>query len=184
MDVQIKDNALYINDMHSLPNEIDYTNNDSVKGMATKAAQTADGFYKLIKSNCNTSDPDISSNAHLEMYLALAGLTCEIYMKSILYFENRHGGKKCKGHKLDELFAALPNNHINTIKRRITDIENELPSIGDAFEILRYDYELNHIKGQYLLLFDLMDELKKISDSYPKKTIAETRYASGALAIE
>ena len=86
--------TLVIDTVNFLPQEVDYTDNDSVKILATSAVYTADDFYDLVKQNCNTTDPDISHEAHLEMYLALSGLICEIYMKAIIYHENLHGANK------------------------------------------------------------------------------------------
>ena len=183
-DIKIKDGTMHINDAHPLPEEMDYTDDDNVEILATKALLTADGFYNLIKNNCNVTEPSISSNARLEMYLALSGLACEIYMKCIIYFEKKHRGKQCRGHKLDELFSLLPENHKNTIKQRIKEIEAILPEVGDAFESLRYDYELNHIQGNYLLLFDLMEDLHMISNGFPKRIIGEMRYVNGTVAFE
>ncbi len=71
-----------------LPQDVDYSDSDSVKKLATSAVHTADGFYGLVKQCCNTLDLDISSDSHPEMYLALSGLACEIYMKAIMDFEN------------------------------------------------------------------------------------------------
>ena len=171
-------------DASPLPKEMDYKDTNCVKILATKAANTAEGFYNLIKANCNTTDPNPSSDARLEMYLALAGLTCEIYMKSIIYFENRHGGEQCGGHNLSKLFDCMPDTHKETIKTKISDIEVVLPTIKGAFSELRYDYELNIIDGDYLLLFNLMEELKAISDSYPKIAVYKIGYAKEALALD
>ena len=77
--------TLVIDAVNFLPQDVDYTDSDSVKVLATSAVHTADGFYDLVKRNCNTSDPDISYDAHPEMYLALSSLACEIYMKAIIY---------------------------------------------------------------------------------------------------
>ncbi len=183
-DVERKGKSLNIKGAEPLPQEIDYNNDESVKIMATKAIKTADGLYSLIKNNCDTSNPGISSDDRLEMYLALTGLACEIYMKSIIYFENRHDGNKCRGHKLNDLFELMPDAHKDAIKERIKNIEIILPTVGDVFKALRYDYELNHIQGDYLILFDLMDELKIISDGYPRMTVGEIRYANEGLSIE
>lgn len=184
-DIDVIDGgALRINDAAPLPEEVDYNNDDIVNILATKAFQTAEGFYHLIKNNCNVVVPCVSSGARLEMYLALAGLACEIYMKSIVYFEKRHDGKQCRGHKLNELFYLLPDSHKEVIKKEVEDVEAILPSVGDAFESLRYDYELNRIHGNYLLLFDLMEVLRTMCDSYPKRIVGEMRYVNGTISFE
>lgn len=40
------------------------------------------------------------------------------------------------------------------------------------FETLRCDFELNHIKGDYLIVFRFMEELRTIAHTYPQKNLA------------
>jgi len=167
-----------------LPQDVDYTDNDSVKMLATSAVYTADGFYDLVKQNCNTSDPDISHDAHLEMYLALSGLACEIYMKAIIYHENLHCGKQARGHKLDELFTPLPVSVQGVVVSKINSITATLPKIKDMFTTLRYDFEQNHIQGDYLVVFSFMEELRMIAHTYPQKKAGVVKFANGNLAFE
>jgi hypothetical protein len=176
--------TLVIDEVNFLPQNVDYTDNDSVKMLATSAVYTADGFCDLVKQNCNTTDPDISHGAHLEMYLALAGLACEIYMKAIIYHENLHGGKQARGHKLDDLFGQLPSAMQGAISSKISNIAATLPAIKDMFTTLRYDFEQNQIKGDYLIVFELMEELKTIAYAYPQKKPGAVKYANGILAFE
>lgn len=176
--------TLVIDAVNFLPQNVDYTDNHSVKILATSAVHTADGFYELVKKNCKTSDPDISYGAHLEMYLALAGLSCEIYMKSIIYHENLHGGSQVRGHKLDDLFGQLPVATQGVISGKISNITAILPTIKDMFTTLRYDFEQNHIKGDYLVVFQLMEELRTIAHTYPQKKPGAVKYANGVLAFE
>lgn len=180
----MKGSALVIDSVNFLPQEVNYTDRDSVEMLATSAVNTADGFYDLVKQNCNTSDPDISRNAHLEMYLALSGLACEIYMKAIIYHENLHRGKQARGHKLDDLFSQLPNRIQRTVSNKINNISTTLPTIKDMFTTLRYDFEQNRIKGDYLVVFRFMEELRTIAHTYPQKEIGTVKYANGTLAFE
>jgi len=176
--------TLVIDAVNFLPQDIDYTDSDSVKVLATSAVHTADGFYDLVKRNCNTSDPGISYDAHLEMYLALSSLACEIYMKAIIYHENLHGGKQARGHKLDDLFSQLPVTVQGAISSKIKNIVAMLPTIKDMFTTLRYDFEQNHIRGDYLAVFDLMEELRTIAHTYPQKKPGAVKFANGTLAFE
>lgn len=176
--------TLVIDAVNFLPQDVDYTDNDSVKMLATSAVHTADGFYDLVKQNCNTSDPDISHDAHLEMYLALSGLACEIYMKAIIYHENLHGGKQARGHKLDELFTLLPVSVQGVVVSKINSITATLPAIKDMFTTLRYDFEQNHIRGDYLVVFRFMEELRTIAHTYPQKKAGAVKFANGTLAFE
>ena len=176
--------TLVIDSVNFLPQEVDYTDNDSVKMLATSAIYTADGFYDLVKQNCNTTDPDISHEAHLEMYLALSGLACEIYMKAIIYHENLHGGKQVRGHKLDDLFSQLPIGVQGAVSSKIDNIATTLPAIKDMFTTLRYDFEQNRIQGNYLVVFGFMEELRTIAHTYPQKKAGAVKFANGTLAIE
>ena len=176
--------TLVIDSVNFLPQEVDYTDNDSVKMLATSAIHTADGFYDLVKQNCNTTDPDISHEAHLEMYLALSGLACEIYMKAIIYHENLHGGKQVRGHKLDDLFSQLPIGVQGAVSSKIDNIATTLPAIKDMFTTLRYDFEQNRIQGNYLVVFGFMEELRTIAHTYPQKKAGAVKFANGTLAIE
>ena len=176
--------TLVIDSVNFLPQEVDYTDNDSVKMLATSAIHTADGFYDLVKQNCNTTDPDISHEAHLEMYLALSGLACEIYMKAIIYHENLHGGKQVRGHKLDDLFSQLPIGVQGAVSSKIDNIATTLPAIKDMFTTLRYDFEQNRIQGNYLVVFGFMEELRTIAHTYLQKKAGAVKFANGTLAIE
>lgn len=176
--------TLVIDAVNFLPQDVDYTDSDSVQMLATSAVHTADGFYDLVKRNCNTSNPDISYDAHLEMYLALSGLACEIYMKAIIYHENLHGGKQVRGHKLDEIFAQLPVGMQGAISSKIRSIATILPTIKDMFTTLRYDFEQNHIQGDYLAVFEFMEELRLIAHTYPQKKSGAVKFANGTLAFE
>ena len=180
----LEEGTLVIDAVNFLPQDIDYTDSDSVKVLATSAIHTADGFYDLVKRNCNISDPDISHDAHLEMYLALSGLACEIYMKAIIYHENLHGGKQARGHKLDELFIQLPALVQGVVNSKINNIVATLPTIKDMFTTLRYDFEQNHIQGDYLIVFKFMEELRTIAHTYPQKKPGAVKFANGTLAFE
>lgn len=177
-------NTVSVTTIGPFPKEVDYTDRDSVQISATNAVHTANGLYDLIKGACNPQNPNSLANEYVEMHYALAGLVCEIYMKSIIYNENLHNGKKFKGHKLDELFQTLPENTQEKIKETIPNIDIKLPLVGNVFETLRYDFELNSIQGEYPMVFELMEILRAISNGYPQKPICTVRFIQGATSIE
>ena len=166
------------------PKEADFSDNEFVKIIASNAVNTANGYYDLIKKNFSANKADLSPEAHIEMYLALAGLTCEIYLKSIIYNEFKHNGKKYIEHNLKNLFDKLPDIHKSRITNKIPNILEDLQTVSKVFEELRYDFELNHIDGNYFVLFDLMEELSVISNNYPEQSVSSLRYANGVLRIE
>ena len=167
-----------------LRESVDYADTTNVRVMASNAVHTANGLYELISKNCDTAKPSISKEDHLEIFLALAGLTCEIYMKSIIYNEFMHGDQKLKKHYLDELFEMLPDNIQTELSAKIPKLKEAVGEIKDIFIKLRYDFELNTFAGNYLVVFQLMEELKSISNRYPTETRSMLSYAAGIAIIE
>ena len=180
----LEGSTLVIDETNFLPQNIDYTDTNSVKMLATSAVHTADGFYDLVKRNCNIYNPDISYDAHLEMYLALSALACEIYMKAIIYHENLHRDNQVRGHQLNDLFSKLPVPVKDSVSSKIDNIEIILPAIKDMFTTLRYDFEQNWIRGDYLAVFGLMEELKVIAHTYPQRKVGAVKFANGILVLE
>ena len=135
--------------------------------MATSARYTADGLYDLIKNNCDIQNPNYRREGYLEIYLALSGLTCEIYMKSIIYNSDATIQKKLKEHELDDLYRRLPESIRGNLQEKIPGIENKLSEVADIFTALRYDFEMNRFNKNYLVVFDLMEEIRCIAHSYP-----------------
>lgn len=176
--------TLFIEGADYLPKITDFADKEHVAFLATTAVCTADGFYDLIKGNCNIADPDISEAGHLEMYLALAGFASEIYMKAIIYHENLHGGKMERGHELDKLFEKLPDVIQRKLTSRIDGLKEVLPEIKDMFKTLRYNFELNHVQGRYLVAFPLMEELRVLAHTYQQKKTGTIKCANGVLSFE
>lgn len=163
--------------------DVNYSDEVEMKRLATRANHTADGLFDLITRNCNIDNPDIALGAHLEIYLSLAGLACEIYLKSLIYYDARNRGKKLGTHDLCDLFRRISQESKETIRREINDIDELLPSLSVLFKDLRYDFELNHIAGKYLTVFDLMKVLKTLSNGNPALETGYIRRANGALQI-
>lgn len=74
-----------------------------------------------------------------------AAFACELYMKAIL-IHNSADGTIARGHKLDELFNALPKdaqNQIETLfnKKLKHDLHSLLVEISTAFVEWRYAFE-------------------------------------------
>ena len=183
-EINVVNASISFKKLNFYPKEADFSDNEFVKIIASNAVNTANGYYDLIKKNFSANKADLSPEAHIEMYLALAGLTCEIYLKSIIYNEFKHNGKKYIEHNLKNLFDKLPDIHKSRITNKIPNILEDLQTVSKVFEELRYDFELNHIDGNYFVLFDLMEELSVISNNYPKQSVSSLRYANGVLRIE
>ena len=181
--VRQEGDTLHILGAEYFPSKMDYSDEERIKILATKAVHTANGLADLVNNNCDIQNPDSSPEVHLEMYLSLAALTCEIYMKSIIYNENLHNGEQVWGHYLDELFEKLPDAVKDELIQKYPTIQTTLHEIRDVFERLRYDFEQFHIQGDYLLVFQLMEELKNISNRYPKKESGLISFANGVMHI-
>ena len=107
-DVHVENEVLIIEQTNFFPSKFDYSNRDEVILLASSAVNTADGFCELVEKNFDTTSSDVLKEKHLEMYLALAGFACEIYMKAIIYFEDLHKNEKIKTHELNKLYNKLP----------------------------------------------------------------------------
>ncbi len=182
-DVERNGNSLHIKSVYSTPREVDYSNENELKRLATKANNTANGLYELIIKNCNIENPDIAVEAHLEMYLSLAGLTCEIYLKSLIYYDCLNEGKQIRDHDLGRLFSKISSDKKAIIRSRINNIDELFPDLSKLFPKIRYDYEYNHIRGEYLAVFDFMNELKVLSNSNPAVSTGAMRYANHNLKL-
>ncbi len=89
-----------------------------------------------------------------------------------------------RGHELDTLFSKLPTSVQRGISSRITSIAATLPAIKDMLSKQRYDFEQNHIVGNYLVVFRFMEELHTIAHTYPQMTSGAVKFANGTLAFE
>lgn len=182
-DIEQHGDTLYIKGANFLSKDIDYTDEKSMKRLATKANSTADGLYDLITKNCNIIKPSLSPKSHLEMYLSLAGLACEIYLKSLIYYEFKNDGAIIRQHNFEKLFRRLSQDKQQVIRNAIANIDELLPRLSILFPCLRYDYECNHIQGEYLAIFDFMNELKSISNQNPPVLTGAIRCANGELML-
>ena len=165
-------------------NEVDYTDDENVKVMATCAINTANGLYSLIHENCNISKPLEESNTNIIMFISLAALASEIYFKAIIYYHYKHNGKCIKEHHLDKLYRVIPDEERMTISTIIPGIEEYLCNIANAYADLRYVFELNAFNKEYLVIFDLMDILHSITEEYETMDYPLLRYSSSIIRIE
>jgi len=167
----------------SLP-ATNYSDSTSVKTLASLATHTADGIYNLVTRNCDVDNPDLSYDAHIELYLSLSSLACEIYMKAIIYFENRHSGVAVTGHDLVVLFGKLSTSAQSTIASNVANVVSTLPAIKNMFVLLRYNYEHTSIHGNYFDIFKLMKELRTIAHSFQQVDVGSVVFNDGKVVIE
>ena len=119
------------------------------KILAYRAARRANVYFGHIQENLNF-EKLFKQEAEFEILLSLLGLTCEIYIKSILYFQREKSNcNYIKGHKLyDELYVKLSDDHKRLIEEKFKeqdaskDFSSELKKLNSLFEDCRYAYEL------------------------------------------
>ncbi len=164
--------------------KVDFSNEQNVKVMATYAIKTADGLYSLVHEKCNTERPLSNENTNIAMYISLGALASEIYLKALLYYQNRHNGARINKHKLDVLLKMLSFDEYTRIAKQVPELDERISSVSDAFVELRYVFEINAFSKEYLLIFDLMNVLHDIcAELKPYKT-AVLEYGSGIVRIE
>lgn len=147
-------------------------NDNDLEDISYSAKEVADGYYELIPDNYDWFKIDIGAKSKFEMYLAIAGLACEIYLKAILYRCNGIKASSRKKHDLKELFILLDGCRHDLAERIIsdvckndnTDFYEELDRSKDIFNEFRYSYELNGYTIHVLFVITFMNSLKEITD--------------------
>lgn len=163
--------------------DVDYNDINNVRVMATYAIKTANGIADLICEKIDMSNP-LSQNDNLELYIALAALAAEIYMKAMIYYDNKHNGKCIKMHNLFNLYKKLPKTSRESLEKEVPEIPMYLDSISKAFEEMRYAFELNSFNKDYLFVFKLLEALKEHTQQYDMYELPLLKYAGGTLLVE
>ena len=164
--------------------EGNFSDEENLKVIATYAIKTADALFSLVHEKCDIDNPLAEKNQNIEMYISMSVLACEVYMKAMLYFHNRHNGKKIKKHELDYLFGKLSDDEKERLIDKVPGIKEKISNISKAFEELRYVFELNAFNKEYLLVFDLMDALHDMCSELPKHEMGVLKYSSGIIRLE
>lgn len=150
---------------------------------ASKALAMADDFHDLVQENCNFEDP-IISNRSIEIYIAIAAFACELYLKSLIYLDGRHGGKEIRCHDLCKLIDSLPSEIRKSLYALNQSFENGLAPLAESFTEMRYAFEFNAFNKEYLLIFDLMNALQSISESCERTSLPTLRYSGAKVVVE
>ena len=163
--------------------DVDYNDINNVRVMATYAIKTANGIADLIHEKIDISNP-LSQNGNLELYIALAALASEIYMKAIIYYSNNHNGKIIRRHHLCNLYKQLPKATRDSLEKELPEIPKYLESISNAFMEMRYFFEFNAFNNEYLFVFKLLKALENHTKRYEMYELPLLKYAGGALLVE
>lgn len=150
--------------------KINFSALGEAKGLAFGARSAADGYYGLIKNNFDLNEVELSAEKRFEMAIALAGLACEIYIKSLLYFEQSNEVvEQVRGHNLVDLFQQLSDRRKSEIERKTSDrydfeepFIDKLDKIKDVFEVYRYHYELSCFSVPARFLSSLLSVLHDV----------------------
>lgn len=141
----------------------------SSRYLAYNAKLSADEYFSLIKKNFNFKRINID-RPKFEIFVSLCGLTCELYLKSFLYYlQPSENIKYIKGHKIySDLYNKLPTEVKSRIKKTLCDkfpkddFDKEFSKLDTVFEDYRYSYELNGFTLNTPFLIELLQELNRI----------------------
>lgn len=144
----------------------------SSRYLAYNAKASADEYFKLIKKNFNIKRLELE-RPKFEIFVSLCGLTCELYLKSFLYYlQSKDDITYIKGHKIySDLYNKLSQNSKEKIKMEINkklpdeSFEKEFSKLDTIFEDYRYSYELNGFTLNTPFLLELLKTLSKIDFS-------------------
>ena len=153
---------------------------DTYRAIAGRAKDRADYYYRYVIEHFDIDNPDLSHDGNLELFVAWAAFSCEVYFKCILfhinaeyYFSERpDGGKRLLEHDLFKLFHTLVESdekHKSNYSTQISDgmlcFEAQLSNVNKYFEQYRYDFEMDEESLNYLFIFNLMKRMHSITDS-------------------
>lgn len=134
----------------------------------------ARNLKEIIEEVYDTSEVHGLHNRKEEVVFSLVALTCELYLKSLVY-ANLEQKSIVYNHDLYSLFDLLPNE----IKKTITDLSEqtvcaeEMENNRDVFVRFRYSYEMKGYRINASFLFHLMSALSRFCDKHYSQTIVK-----------
>ena len=161
-------------------NAVDWSNYDNVKIAASRALDIADELYEMIQRDCNLDDP-VFGNKNVAVYIAMSAFSCELYLKGMIYLENGHQGRQIRIHSLYKLLELLSQH--SHLDNRLTELMGRASEIDMAFNEMRYVFEFNAFNKDYLLVFDLLEELRVRSLGYQRHSAPRLQYSGGKVVI-
>lgn len=131
----------------------------------------AENTKSIIEKSYDISRVYGLPNDKQEVIFALVALSCELYLKSLLY-ANKDQQSIVKGHDISTLFEKLPVPIKTKIEELVgeNDFAKKLEANKDVFMIFRYSYEMKGYKINASFLLKLMKALSELCKGiYPKE---------------
>ena len=134
------------------------------------AKKVADRYREIVRNGLIKATKEFKNDYSFETHMSLAGLACEIYLKSLLFLENDFEADKRKEHSLASLFnmisEVMQEKIVSTFNkcRGSLCFEEEIRRHAKVFAYVRYPYELNGYRMNSSFMISLMDTLKKVTD--------------------
>ncbi len=158
---------LHATDRPTMRNVLD----EELEELSYSAKAVADEYYELVTNNCDWEAFAHNSRTKLESYIALAGLSCEIYLKALLFQYKGVKASERKIHDLKELFEKLQECQPDIASRIIESVSGdecdsfrfELDISKNLFNDFRYGYELNGYEINISFIQRLLNSLKQIT---------------------
>ena len=134
----------------------------------------ANNLKSIIEGSYDTSYVHGENNRKEEVVFALVALTCELYLKSLIYTD-KDQESIVKGHDLHALFTKLSLSVQTRIKELTKEdcFDEQLGENKEVFMKFRYSYEMKgyRINASFLLRF--MHALEGVCDEKLPKDILE-----------
>lgn len=138
----------------TIPDEIQSINLNERKftaqDLSVRAKRLADRYVKLMENYFNPDEDFMKDPEAFAIYLSLLGLSCELYIKSLLYSEQPSDSTLwVSGHDLSALLGKLSsglqlkiqNNFANCFPEG--DVQDEITKMDMFFRKFRYAYEID-----------------------------------------
>lgn len=136
--------------------------------LAGRAFLSAQAFREIVHRIRDPKDADIMPV--FDQLTAIAALSCEIFLKSLIYYEKPADAREyVDGHGLLDLYNQLQGSKELVIKEMNgkydqAKLEEELNQTNRDFIALRYTYELKSIYSNLGFIYDFMDSLYSVCD--------------------
>lgn len=118
--------------------------------LSIRSKRLADRYVRLLEESFNPDEDFMKDPEAFTIYLSLLGLSCELYIKSLLYREQKSDTVSWKsGHNLSVFFEKLTKNMQLKLQNDFAgyfpelNFQEELKKIDLFFRKFRYAYELD-----------------------------------------
>ena len=145
--------------------------NFNAQDLSRRTKQLGDRYYQLLGHAFNPDDDFFNDEDAFAIYMSLLGLTCELYLKCILYrSQTTKVLSWIKGHYLSNLHNQVPEKTQQEIEANFAscfpekNFKTELQNMDLYFERFRYVYEIDGYSVNLYTAQTILSVLRKCTE--------------------